>query len=232
MCSEFVGVVMSDVAFAGFSPAALNFLRDLKAHNTREWFGAQRTVYEAEIKRPALEFADTLAERVARLTGTPHSPKLFRVHRDVRFSKDKTPYNAHVRISLAPEGPEPAPMWFFGLGVAQLSVGVGLFEFGKALLPGYRAEVMARGPEIDDLLEGLMAEGARVDPPELKRVPHGFPADHPQAELLRHKGLSVWRDYGNPQVASDPDLVEIVMRDYLKLLPVWMFCRGLKAEAG
>ncbi|WP_161862880.1 TIGR02453 family protein [Algicella marina] len=221
---------MTGDAFKGFSPEALEFLQSLHANNTREWFATNRKIYESEIKHPAAAFAATLAEEVENLTGHGHNPKVFRVHRDVRFSTDKTPYNAHVRIALVPQGLGPAlPMWFFGLGTAKISLGTGIFTFEKESLEEWRWQVVERGEEIKAMLDAQMESGARIEPPALKRIPRNLPADHPQASLFLHKGLSVWRDYGNPEIATDPGIVEICRRDFARLLPVWQFCRTLKA---
>ncbi len=88
---------MSD-GFSELIDESNRFFLELKANNTREWFQDRKDFYTAEIKKPAELLADLLAEDLNRLTGVPHKPKLFRIHRDVRFSKDKTPYNAHLHF--------------------------------------------------------------------------------------------------------------------------------------
>ncbi|MEO0911592.1 MAG: DUF2461 domain-containing protein [Pseudomonadota bacterium] len=218
---------METQGFTGFTPGALSFLQTLHENNDRAWFNANRKAYEADVKAPATLLAERLAQEVEALTGHPHNAKLFRIHRDTRFSKDKTPYNTHIRIALTPQGLGPLPGWFFGVGLAKLSLGTGLFAFSKEELAAFRARVASDGARVEEVLNAQIEKGARLDPPELKRVPHGLPKDHPQADLFRHKSLTAWRDYGNPMILSDPDLVSMCLRDFKSLSPVWQFCRSL-----
>jgi sugar phosphate isomerase/epimerase len=95
----------------------IDFLGRLRVNNDRQWFEAHRTDYDAHVKRPGEAFASALAGQLEAATGEPHDCRIFRIHRDVRFSKDKTPYNAHLHISFSPDGgcKEGGPAWMFGL---------------------------------------------------------------------------------------------------------------------
>src|SRR5262245_55749499 len=77
--------------FPGFPPETMTFLADLKANNTRDWFAAHRPVYEHAFLAPAEAFTQAIAAPLEALAGRPVSAKIFRIHRDVRFSKDKSP---------------------------------------------------------------------------------------------------------------------------------------------
>ncbi|MEQ9315363.1 MAG: DUF2461 family protein, partial [Henriciella sp.] len=79
------------------------FLKTLAANNDRDWFNAHKAERDAAFTRPAAAFADAMAGEFKRLTGHDYSHKIFRLPRDVRFSKDKTPYNTHLRIAWAPD---------------------------------------------------------------------------------------------------------------------------------
>ncbi len=179
------------------SSATIGFLADLRANNDRQWFAAHKAAYEAGLKRPAESFAQALAGELEAATGERHEYRIFRIHRDVRFSNDKTPYNAHLHISLSPEGGcrDGGPAWMFGLDPDGLTLGAGIFAFAPPRLDGWRALVTGpRGARVAALLDRLRTEQVRVSDPELKRVPAPYPADHPQAALLRHKGLTAWID--------------------------------------
>jgi hypothetical protein len=104
---------MSD-GFAEMIPRAVDFFRRLGADNTKAFYEAHKDFYTAEIRKPAELMADLFAEDLARHTGKPHGPKVFRIHRDVRFSKDKTPYNTHLHLMWSRPGDALAPAWFFG----------------------------------------------------------------------------------------------------------------------
>ena len=81
-------------------PDAKDFLSRLAQNNTRDWFSEHKAEYERHIKGPAQLFLDQIAARLQKRLATPIKTKLFRIHRDVRFSKDKTPYNTHSAPSL------------------------------------------------------------------------------------------------------------------------------------
>ena len=123
------------MTFPGYTPAALKFLKSLKTHNNRDWFQENKKTYEAEIKDPTKIFAAEMADALEKLTGDAQKSKVFRINRDIRFSKDKTPYNTHVHISWMPQTPAGvAPAFMFGLGTDYLTLGCGVFEFDKDAL--------------------------------------------------------------------------------------------------
>ncbi len=214
--------------FDHFDPEALRFLDDLSANNTREWFAANKKTYETQVKHPAAAFSQALAARLSDLVGVDHTPKVFRIHRDVRFSKDKTPYNTHVHISFAPQlDQEAPPMWFFGLDTDKLTLGCGIFGFEKAALDAFRTDMAGpRGAELMQLTEALGAKGLRVGAPALKTVPRGYDKDHPHAEALRRKGFSAWKDIPDRGFVTRPDLVRNCVKEFEALLPVYRFFGG------
>ncbi|MCV3270733.1 DUF2461 domain-containing protein [Roseobacter sinensis] len=216
-------------AFDHFSPAALTFLRDLKANNRRDWFQANKPVYEAEIRDPAKHFGVAMSAALEALTGAPHLPKIYRINRDIRFSKDKTPYNTHLHLSFAPQ-PATAntPMWFFGLNTEKLSLGCGVFQFDKPGLAAFRARVSGTaGAQLIDLTARLAGKGVRVSPPELKRVPPGFDAAHPHSEVLRRKGFAAWIDLPDTRFVTAPGLVKRTTQALERLHPVFDILRHL-----
>lgn len=209
--------------FAGFSKEAILFLNNLKANNTRAWFNDNKKTYEREIKKPAEIFSDAMAKSLSDLTGRAHSSKIFRIHRDVRFAKDKTPYNTHLHIAFTPEtGKATPPCWFFGLDTESLTLGTGVFAFDKPELETFRARVAGQeGPKLVKLLRQLEGKGVRLSQAELKRVPSGYPKDHQQAELLRRKGLAAWIDLGDPEQAAKADLLEVCHASFKRVKPVF-----------
>ncbi|WP_299404330.1 DUF2461 domain-containing protein [uncultured Roseobacter sp.] len=211
--------------FDHFSPQALTFLSDLKAHNDKAWFAAHKQVYEQEIKEPAKGFALAMSAALSTTTGRAHHAKIYRIHRDIRFSKDKTPYNTHIHLSFAPEDGGPnAPMWFFGLGLEKLSLGCGVFQFDKDRLAAFRAQMAGdKGAALIALTTRLQDTGLRVNAPELKRIPSGFDKDHPHAEALRRKGFSAWKDISDTRFVTQPDLVTRTMSEMIPLREVFDF---------
>lgn len=213
---------MAQDAFPGFTKETVRFLQELKANNTREWFGDNKSAYENAVKAPAQHFCDALTGQLQILTGAAHKSKIFRIHRDLRFSKDKTPYNAHLHISFIPESKMAAPpCWFFGLAPERLTVGAGVFAFDKPALEAYRQRVDGKdGVALAALLDLLKQDGVRIGDIELKRVPTGYPQDHPRTDLLRRKGLSVWRDFKDTQPAVGANAVQNCVSAFSELKPV------------
>ena len=209
--------------FEGFSDGALAFLRDLRANNERAWFNDHKKTYEDAIKKPAQAFCHAMTASLEALTGKPHGHKIFRIHRDVRFSKDKTPYNTHLHIAFMPTGgPSAAPPWFFGLDTDSLALGTGIFAFDKAGLERFRTRVlMEDGAALERLMQDLKGDGVRFGEPDLRRTPSGYDKDHPRAVLLRHKGLSAWIDHANPNVVTSSTLIDRCMQDFQRLKPLF-----------
>lgn len=207
---------MAQGSFDTMVPDAVAFLEKLAKNNTRDWFQAHKADYEAAVKRPGIAFADVIAERLEDLTGTAHTPKLFRVHRDVRFSKDKTPYHTHLHL-LWSSGSGPG--FFFGASPDNVTAGCGAMGFDKRALERYRQYVDTKGDAVADMLSDLVSAGYRLDDPELKRVPAPYDKAHLHSDLLRRKSLVVWRDVsgkGSPEAR--------VLDAFSRLLPVRALC--------
>jgi len=215
-----------DAPFLGF-PETQGFLRELRANNERAWFNAHKADYERVFKAPAEAFVAELRPRLEALAGVPLGGKLFRIHRDVRFSKDKSPYNTHLHLGFQHQraGGEPRRRggFYFGLDPEILTLGVGAFDFGPADLERYRKAVAddAWGGDLAELVTGL---GARQHDADLKRVPAPYPADHPRAEFLKRKGLNIWRDIDDPALVASPELVDAVLAHFTALdaVNVWL----------
>lgn len=185
------------------------FLGELAQNNTRDWFQAHKARYDADLKAPAMALLDQLTDPLSELTGAPVTGKLFRANRDVRFSKDKTPYNTHLHLAWnAGDG----RAWFYGISLDYVTVGAGVFGFDKGGLDRWRAAVA--GPEGEALARMLDTLAPRTNDPSLKRVPAPYPADHPRGALLRRKGLAVWQD----DVTGDP--AKALMPAFTRLAPI------------
>lgn len=215
-----------------FPQETIKFLTDLRANNNRDWFAANKPVYEHALKNPAVAFCNLMVPELDALSGQQHSSKVFRIFRDVRFSKDKTPYKAHIHISFYRENTQPGPPgWFFGLDPDRLVIGAGIFAFDKADLETYRDRVAGPdGTKLAALLGRLTKKGIRMEDPELKRVPRGFDADHRHADLLRRKGLTLWWELGNAKLASKPTLVADCRSAFRTLKPLVDWLAAEKAQ--
>ena len=182
---------------------ALKFFTELEQNNSKDWFNPRKDHYTSAIKKPAELFADLLAEDFSRLAGIAHKPKVFRIYRDVRFSKDKTPLNTHLHIMWNAGEARFSPAFFFACEPSGLHVGLGVMGLKGDDLMRYRAFVDAHG---DAFVQAIKATGMTPsdwgDTP-LKRVPAPYDQDHPHAELLKQKKIVLgkpldpnWREGG------------------------------------
>jgi uncharacterized protein (TIGR02453 family) len=201
---------------------ALLFFAELNENNTKPWFERHKDYYRDEIKRPAERLGEVLGDEITRLTGEQMSAKLFRIHRDIRFSKDKRPYNAHLHLMWSPET-EGAPCWFFGAAPGYLLVGTGLMALKGEALERYRSMVDREGVRlVEALAEADNSVGAQVSdwgPEPLKRVPKPFAPDHPHGAFLRRKALTVTADLTSGW--KEAGLVASIITHVRGLMPVW-----------
>jgi len=208
---------------AGIVERANAFFRDLRADNSKAFYEPRKAFYRDEIKKPAELFGDLFAEDIARHTGKPHGPKLFRLHRDVRFSKDKTPYNTHLHLLWKQPGERVSPAWFFGASPDYTMLLTGIPEMKGDDLTRFRTLIYRQGPELDDAISSakdmLGAHLSDFGPPPLKRVPKPYDPDHPQADLLKRKGLTVGAPL--PEGWREAGLLPTLNRMVPDLMPIW-----------
>lgn len=169
---------------------AQGFLNALSRDNTRDWFLAHKTEYDTKLRDPAKALLDAMSPKIAKLAGCAVTPKLFRAHRDVRFSKDKTPYTTHLYMMWAVDaGARQNPVLFFGINTDEVTVGTGIMGFSKDVLMDWRKMVDLDGTHIAGRITAVTNKGYTLWEPKLKRVPPPFDKDHSHGELLRQKGI-------------------------------------------
>jgi uncharacterized protein (TIGR02453 family) len=183
--------------FQGFADSGMKFFRALEKHQDRAWFAEHKPAYEAGWADP---MAALLAEASAGVDAAYpdcelEPPKVFRIHRDVRFSNDKSPYKTSVSGLIAARrggkmGEAPAAL-YVQLGVESL-VAAGQYQMSGEALNRYRAAVLddTRGAELSKMVKSLEKKGFRLTAAEeLKSAPRGMDPEHPRVDLLRKKGL-------------------------------------------
>jgi len=216
-------------SFSGFPKAGITFLKDLEKNNTRDWFSDNKKTYEEVLKTPAEMFRADVQEALERNLGGPVSSKLFRIHRDVRFSKDKTPYNTHVRMAFfeTPEatGQGTSSGFYFSLDTKGVFYGAGSLKLEKAALETYRTAVCdpKRGAQLDKVMKGLTKKGCRLSDPDLKRVPAGYEVAPAHAHLLQFKGLAAWLDNKGHAKATGKDAVTQAVTAFATVRPIHDF---------
>jgi len=227
--------IMDNMKFQGFPKEGLKFLANLKRNNTREWFTQYKALYQETVEAPAKAFVFEMEALLATLSQRPMSGKVFRIYRDVRFSKDKTPYNTHVHMAFfSTEGHTDEcgaqPAFHFGLEPRKLTLGIGNFGFPKGVLDAYRQAVdnKTSGRKLETLLRNYPeSKGFHLQTPELKRVPAGYEKDHPRAELLRRKGLVLWHEQTPDDVVHTPKSARLVLKQYQAMKPIYAWLNAL-----
>ena len=180
----------------GFSAETFSFLRDLEANNSKEWFDANRTRYEEHWKAAALDFiADVSGAMGALNPSLCAEPKLNkslrRINRDVRFSKDKSPYNARLHMVFwSGDHPNRSPGLHVVLSSGGVGYGAGWFGLTPAELAAVRKRIAGKdGPGLIDAVALAETVHCQMGAPDLARVPRGFEADGEVARLLRYKSI-------------------------------------------
>lgn len=186
--------------FEGFADPSAKFFRDLSKHQDRAWFQAHKAEFEAGWQGPMKELLAEVREGIDR--AYEHcdldAPKIFRIFRDVRFSKDKSPYKTHIGglIPTTRRGKvTEVPMaLYFHVGEPNSFGAAGHYMMNARSLERFRAAVAddKRGRELQKLLATLTKKGFSVASHDsYKRMPKGYDPEHPRAEHLKRKGLTV-----------------------------------------
>jgi len=200
------------MTFTGFPEAALDFYDDLEMDNTKSFWEAHKAVYTESVKAPMVALTNALEPEFGK-------PKVFRPFRDVRFAKDKTPYKTNQGAFV---GAGPACGWYVEIAARGVRTGAGFYDASSADLARIRTsiDVEATGKQLQAILGKLEKAGFTVGGERLKTTPRGYDADHPRIELLRHKSLTVGKEYGFAPLIHTPDLLDAVRAD-------WQACRPL-----
>jgi len=230
--------------FPGFTPDAIQFLTDLASNNDRAWFAPRKGEYERLLKEPLEALCTALSERFAAhglpLVADPkRSP--FRIYRDTRFSKDKSPYKTNVGASFpwvetAGGAGEPldagahANGGYFHFQPGEMYAGGGMWRAEKPRLDALRRAIVETPDLVRDAVEepGFVAWFGGVETHEsFKRIPPGYPQDHPLADMFRWKDLVFGRRLSDAEVCS-PDLADLLVDGWTAALPVFRFLATLR----
>ena len=212
---------------SGFQPETFRFLEDLAANNSREWFETHKADYQRFVKEPADAVRGRLGEALSRLCGHDLTTKQFRIKRDLRFSRDKTPYNTHIRMAFWPKGTvfegkdAQPPSFFVSIETDHVRTGAGCMRFSKPVLGTFLQTLETDGDGIEELIGRMTGAGFELSAPDLANAPRGFPKDHPSKDLARHKGLAVWRDETDIAAFQGADGHEAIARVIEPALPFW-----------
>lgn len=197
---------------AYFSSRLFQFLRELRSHNERVWFEAHRERYEADVREPMLRFIADLGKPLHAMSShvevdsRPVGGSMFRIHRDIRFSKDKSPYKtnvgAHFPYRRTGED-ESAPGFYIHLEPADSVGGGGLWHPDSAAIKKVRDRIVARATE----WKAVRGTRIPIEGESLKRVPVGYSPTHPFAADLKLKDMYMMERFSEKEVCA-PDFLD------------------------
>ncbi|HUZ78479.1 MAG TPA: DUF2461 domain-containing protein [Chloroflexota bacterium] len=222
-------LVPTQVRFQGFPAGGFDFLLELQAHQSREWFKSSKERYQELWVRPLEALLEDMAARLVGdfpevLAGRRH---VFRIQRDTRFSADKSPYKtnvaAHIQVRPSLGAEWAVPGFYVHFGLENNFIGGGSWDVGKELLPRFRAAIAdeRQGGELAAIVSQLTPRGIELASHErLKRVPAPYPQDHPRAELLKLKGLSAGTQDVPEELMGQPAFVDWLFEQLHHISPL------------
>lgn len=199
--------------FSGFGDGAVDFYDGLAADNSKAYWTDNRHVYESDVREPMQALLDDLADEFA-----DFGPgKIFRPYRDVRFSRDKTPYKNHCGAVI--ESGRGAGAFYVQLSSAGLLVAGGSFHTSGDQLRRFRESVAddVRGEALVGIVARLRRQDFDIRGERLRTAPRGYPADHPRIDLLRHKSLWGAVSYEPAELLHTAEVVDVVRSRWRQL---------------
>jgi uncharacterized protein (TIGR02453 family) len=217
--------------FDGFPRATLKFFADLKANNDRDWFKDNKSVYLKEVVEPGKAFILAIGGLLEGLhpginydTRTNGAGSMFRIYRDVRFSKDKSPYKTHLGMVfwLGPGKKTNSPGFYVGLSSDGAGAHAGMWRFPKETLASYRHAMgdPSKADRLQEIVDRLDSQGYEIGGQTYKRVPRGFDKDHPHAGLLKHSSVHAGMPEISRDIVTSPDFVPTVFEHFANLSPL------------
>lgn len=215
--------------FPGFPPETLQFLKDLKVNNNREWFQANKSVYDEKVKAPMIELVLALGEELRDFGTdlvTAPDKAIYRIYRDVRFSKDKSPYKTHVAAVFSVRGLDKhaGAGLYFHFSPDELLAGGGIYMPGSQQLLAIRQSIAAEHEELRGIVKNRTFKRyfGEMSGARLKRSPKGFAPDHPAADLLLYKQFLAG-DQLDPAIIETPKLYKELVKRFRAIEPFIVF---------
>jgi uncharacterized protein (TIGR02453 family) len=200
------------MSFTGFPSAAVEFYQQLELDNSKAWWLEHAETYAEAVKGPMLALLGDLEAEFG-------SAKLFRPHRDVRFSADKSPYKTHQGGYVATGD---GAGWYVQVSAEGLFVAGGIYQTAPDQLARLRAAVDDdhSGPELEKTLRSLRRKGFEVGGEQVRTRPRGVAADHPRLDLMRRKAITVGREHGEPDWLATAETERRVRADWRAMRPL------------
>jgi uncharacterized protein (TIGR02453 family) len=210
-----------------FPPEAITFLKGLEKNNNRDWFQPRKEIFESKLKNPMIEFVEQINAELLKFAPehiTEPKKAVYRIYRDTRFSKDKTPYKTHLGAIFPRRGlgKDAAAGYYFHISAKEVGVACGAYAPGPEQLLKIRHFIAAN----DKLFLATAAKAKKLMGPlqgsTLTRVPKGFDPTHPAADLIKRKQWYCWVAL-DPKLATSPKLKSEIVKRFKVMAPLVEF---------
>jgi uncharacterized protein (TIGR02453 family) len=203
-----------------FPPEAIKFLKSLEKNNTRDWFQPRKEVFDTQLKEPMLEFVETINAELLKFAPehiTEPKKAVYRIYRDTRFSKDKTPYKTHLGAIFPRRGlgKDAGAGYYFQVSSKGVGVACGAYAPGPEQLMKIRRFIAEHHEAFPTSVKGM----GKLQGSTLTRVPKGFEKEHPAAELIKMKQWYWWVEL-DPGLATSPKLKGEIAKRFRAMAPV------------
>jgi uncharacterized protein (TIGR02453 family) len=224
--------------FPGFPGEAMQFFRGLARNNNRDWFLPRKPLFEDKVKRPMFELVDAVNGALKRFAPeyvTDPAKAVYRFYRDTRFSKDKSPYKDHIAASFRPRGlcEGSGAGFYFSVSHKQVGIGGGIYMPMPETLLAVRGHMAEKHDEFRKLLRARPVQKlfGEMQGEQLTRVPKGFAAEHPAADLLRYKQFLLYIELPSDP-ATTPQLYDEIVQRFRAMTPFLAFLNAPLKKVG
>jgi uncharacterized protein (TIGR02453 family) len=217
-------------AFDGFKPDVIEFYKQLKNNNSKEWFDANRSVYENTVKFPTQSFVLEMASAFGQ-TGLPYMAdikrSLFRINRDIRFSKNKDPYKTNLgmyfpyKVEAGVKKPVESCGIYLHIEPTEFFIAGGIHMPEPQQLKSIRTKIYKDWEEFEDIVtdkQFLKEFPGKWEGDKLKKAPAGFPSDHPSVEWLKQKEFTVYIELKEKDIQSRK-IIDTLLQKAKALVP-------------
>jgi uncharacterized protein (TIGR02453 family) len=203
-----------------FPPEAITFLRGLEKNNNRDWFQPRKEIFDSKLKAPMLEFVETINAELLKFAPehiTEPKKAVYRIYRDTRFSKDKTPYKTHLGAIFPRRGlgKDAAAGFYFHVSAKEVGVACGAYAPGPEQLLKIRRFIA----ENHKLLRTKHKLMGALQGSTLQRIPKGFDPEHPAADLIKKKQWFWWVEL-DPKLATSAKLKSEIAKRFKEMAPM------------
>ena len=221
--------------FNGFSKEVIQFYQDLTQNNNKLWFEQNRKIFDVQVMKPAQTFVVELGERLEsiapNIVADPRRDRsIFRIHRDTRFSEDKSPFKTYLAMFFW-EGPSKKlenSGFYLQINTTSLLLAAGLYSFPASLLEVYREAVIhsKQGDKLVKAIEQVKQHSAyKIGGEHYKKIPRGYDEKHPNAKLLLYNGIYGYLEDSHPKELHSAEFVDFCFQHFKNMAPIHQWIR-------